>query len=785
MTCPSTERRAGKPVRPIPQKTFDILLNQMVIPENILAECHAHGVEAYPEETCGFIIGNKDDTDSLETVYPMRNIMNELHEEDPEQFPRTGRDGYMIDPREHMKLERTLKKEGKQIKVIYHSHPDVGAYFSEKDKEDALWNGKARYPGITFLVCATNKGKSGDAILADFNATSGDFDITQIPSETSDSSSGLLGGTFGVTGILPTLDFIHEWKNGKRELEYGYFRFIPHKQVIKLQKEFGARMQVRHALTYCSGRAALMELISYLQDSRSQINLHIASTESFIVDALKSLEIIGLPFNFNKLPEADNFTAKGGDVILICPEDPESFVLTNADWLGKFKRFRVPVIVFAELGSKFRQPGLQKGWPNGPTYWVAGFSLPESKSLPFGIRGGVIMSNNDRQMAELEELRKRRGAVLSARDAAVFCKSFAENAETVPDPAESSGVSGTNITSVPEASVVKQLCEWEHAASGLLFPSGMAAIMAVLTLLRKKDKPCVIVIGLLYSETYSLLMDSGRSSTWDAIFLGLHELDRLTEVLTNDTAMVFTETITNPLCGVPDLERIGKLANAQGVPFVVDNTLASPANCRPIDWGADCVIHSTTKYLNGANDHAGGAVLVKCPEKAGALKNLQENWGLEISELETEVLWKRMQDFEERMERFNENSLAVAHFLEEHTAVARVYYASSPSDVSCSFAPKLLSGNGGVVSFVLQNDSEENLRNFYDGKFSSILKAPTLGSNQTLVCPYPLLTHYHDSDEELREIELPRNLIRIAAGCETEIDPILADLDSALSRTTQ
>jgi len=77
------------------------------------------------------------------------------------------------------------------------------------------------------------------------------------------------------------------------------------------------------------------------------------------------------------------------------------------------------------------------------------------------------------------------------------------------------------------------------------------------------------------------------------------------------------------------------------------------------------------------------------------------------------------------------------------------------------------------------------LRNFYDGKFSSILKAPTLGSNQTLVCPYPLLTHYHDSDEELREIELPRNLIRIAAGCETEIDPILADLDSALSRTTQ
>lgn len=132
----------------------------MQIPAQILAQCHAHGVEAYPEESCGFIVGKLDDTESLETVYPMRNIMNELHKEDPEQYPRTGRDGYMIDPREHMKLERSLKKAGKQIKVIYHSHPDVGAYFSEKDKEDALWNGNARYPGITFFGLRDESGES-------------------------------------------------------------------------------------------------------------------------------------------------------------------------------------------------------------------------------------------------------------------------------------------------------------------------------------------------------------------------------------------------------------------------------------------------------------------------------------------------------------------------------------------------------------------------------------------------------------------------------------------------
>ena len=756
----------------------------MRIPEQILAECHAHGVEAYPEESCGFIVGNLDDAESLETVHPMRNIMNELHEEDPEQYPRTGRDGYMIDPREHMKLERSLKKEGKQIKVIYHSHPDVGAYFSEKDKEDALWNGNARYPGITFLVCATNQGKAGDAILADFNTTESDFDITKIPEITPVASSELLGGTFGISGLLPTLDFIHEWKNGKTELEYGYFRFVPPKQVRTFQQQLAVRHQARHGLAYSSGRSSLLELLSYLQDSSLLTNLHLAPSGTFITDALLSLEILPQSFNLNELPDAENFSANEGDVILIVSKNSIKFFRENGEWLGKFKRLRVPVIVYEETASRFWQADIQYEWPIGLSYWIRGFTHTKSRYFDCGIAGGIILSNNDRQMAELLELRKRRGVVLSARNAELFCEKSSVNVENSKSTSEYSEEVETEHGCVHEEAVTKQLCAWENAAGGLLFPSGMAAIMAVLTLLQKKEKPRLIVIGLLYSETYSLLMDSRRFTSYEAVFIGLHELDRLAEVLTKDTAMVITETITNPLCGVPDLERIGKLANAQGVPFVVDNTLASPVNCQPVDWGADYVIHSTTKYLSGTNDHAGGAVLVKCPEKAKDLEKFQQNWGLEISPLETEVLQKRMLDFEERMQRFNENSLAVAHFLEAHSAVNRVYYACSPSDVSSSAAPKLLSGNGGVVSFVLKNDTEDNLRRFYDGEFTSIFKAPTLGSNETLVCPYSLLTHYHDSDEDLLEIELPRHLIRIASGSENEIEPIIADLNSALARTT-
>ena len=758
----------------------------MRIPEQILAECHAHGVEAYPEESCGFIVGNLDDDESLEKVYPMRNIMNDLHNEDPERYPRTGLDGYMINPHEHMKLERSLKKMGKQIKVIYHSHPDVGAYFSEKDKEDALWNGNARYPGITFLVCATNQGKPGDAILADFNATKRDFDITEIPENTTAVSCELLGGTFGISGILPTLDFIHEWKNGKRELEYGYFRFVSPKQVKIFQQQLAARHQARHALAYSSGRSAIFELLYYLKDSRLLTNLHVAYSKKFITDARSSLGIYLHPFSLNKLPAAENFSTKKGNVILIAPEDPKNFIRKNTEWLEKLKLFRVSVIVYEEvISSGFWQMNIKHEWPNGIKYWITDLLLPKSRYIPSRISGGIILSNNDRQMTELSELRKRRGVILSARNAALFCEKFAGNSEGNKIGSENSPEVENEREYFHEKKVTKKLCEWENAASGLLFPSGMAAIMSLMTLLRRNGRTRLIVIGLLYSETYSLLMDFGRSSPFDAVFLGLHELERLPEVLTKDTAMVITETITNPLCEVPDLERIGKLANSQGVPFVVDNTIASPVNCQPIDWGADYVIHSTTKYLSGNNDHAGGAVLVKCPRNANVLKKLQQNWGLVISPLEAKILWKRMHDFKERMLRFNENNLSIANFLKSHPAVERVYYASSPSNFSSSSMPKLLSGSGGVVSFVLKNDTEENLRNFYDGKFSFILKAPTLGSNQTLVCPYSMLTHYHDSDEDLLEIKLPRYLIRIASGSEKAIEPIITDLNSALTRTIQ
>ena len=204
-----------------------------------------------------------------------------------------------------------------------------------------------------------------------------------------------------------------------------------------------------------------------------------------------------------------------------------------------------------------------------------------------------------------------------------------------------------------------------------------------------------------------------------------------------------------------------------------------------IECKQDLANFSVPKYLSGKNDHAGGAILVKNQQNSNSLIEFQQNWGLMISNLETKILHKRLYNFEDRMQRFNANNLVVAHFLESHPAVANVYYAFSQKKLSNAISSKFLSGSGGVVSFVLKNDTEDNLRKFYDGEFKSILKAPTLGSDKTLVCPYSMLTHYHDSDDELKEINLPRHLIRIASGSEKKIEPIINDLKIALERTSK
>lgn len=144
------------------------------IPPALLLQCFAHGAETYPEEGCGVLSG-PDEGDTVDGWHPIANVLNRMHAEDPERYPRTGSDGYFMDPGEMMRLEKSLSAEGRRVKVIVHTHVDVGAYFSQEDKTRALWADEPLLPGMVYLVCGVKERRPDGAILAWWDEGARDF----------------------------------------------------------------------------------------------------------------------------------------------------------------------------------------------------------------------------------------------------------------------------------------------------------------------------------------------------------------------------------------------------------------------------------------------------------------------------------------------------------------------------------------------------------------------------------------------------------------------------------
>ncbi|MGK5091059.1 PLP-dependent transferase [Deltaproteobacteria bacterium TL4] len=754
------------------------------IPQELLDQCFQHGIETYPEEACGVISGNRADPSHLEQVHPMRNVMDEYHAMNPQQYLRTNRNAYLLNPLEQMKLERSLKKQEKSLKIIYHTHPDVGAYFSEQDQADALWNGAPRFPGVSYLVCGITQGKPEGAVLVHFNPESNSFDLHELPVKKESTLKRLadyitptisfpenssefrhfetVGGKHAVTAQLPRLEDIIDWQEGRCELSSGYYRFVDHPLLYRLQQGLQHYYEVRNCWGYTSFQAALMELLDYLLLSKPEMTLKVITTagteeERYVKESLPGLQTTMLQTTADQLKALEPWSQKKDDILVVAMKDPRPFIEGQLSFLQQIKKQRIPVVVCSNhLPSA---PLLAEG----STYWVSNISFGSHT-----IEGGVILSNADRQMAELNERRKRRGTVLSSRNIEFLMNDT---------PAQE--------TNIALKQVSQQLCTMEKAHQAFLFPSGMNTIATLFSLLRSPKKSQIIAIGHLYTDTYALLTyDRLRIGSSQNVFLDSNEIDQLPDVITEQTAAIITETITNPLNDVPDLEAIAKTAHQYHIPFIVDNTFATPYNCNPLTLGADYVVHSTTKYLNGTNDHAGGAVLVRNAQQAELIQQFQQQWHNQLSPLEAEVLWEHLQDLDERMPKFNQNALKVATFLNAHPAVQKVYFNALPSHSSYEVAQKILRGPGSVVSFVLKENHLEALRRFYNAPLDPILKAPSLGSNQTLLCPYTLLAHYHEEDRLLAELHLSRYLIRIAVGCEETIEPILAGLQRGLEQVS-
>lgn len=322
----------------------------------------------------------------------------------------------------------------------------------------------------------------------------------------------------------------------------------------------------------------------------------------------------------------------------------------------------------------------------------------------------------------------------------------------------------------------KNLAALEGGVAAHCFASGMAAIDTVLKLLKSGDH--VIVSDNTYGGTYRLFERVMRGFGLDFSYVDTTEAINVENALRENTRMIFLETPTNPIMALADLEGIGKLAKANDICLVVDNTFMSPYFLRPIEWGADVVVHSTTKYLNGHSDSVGGVVITSRVENAERIGFLQNAVGAILSPFDSFLIMRGTKTLALRMQQHDENGRQVAAFLDEHPKIQKVYYPGLPQHSQHERAKQLMTGFGGMIAF--ETGSLAAARGVLDNVRLCAL-AESLGGVETLISHPATMTHASVPMEQRSRLGITDGLVRISVGIE-DVEDIIADLDTALQR---
>src|SRR5216117_1464745 len=320
----------------------------------------------------------------------------------------------------------------------------------------------------------------------------------------------------------------------------------------------------------------------------------------------------------------------------------------------------------------------------------------------------------------------------------------------------------------------RNLAALEGARFGYAFASGMAAIDATMRLVKAGDH--VIVSDNTYGGTFRLFNRVLSNYGIEFDFVDTSEVTSVEAAIKDNTRMVFVETPTNPVMIVTDLQAVSDLAHAAGARVVCDNTFMSPYLQRPLEFGVDIVVHSTTKYLNGHSDGIGGMVVLNNEDDAAWIAFVQNSAGAILSPFDSWLVIRGTKTLALRMEQHDKSGRAVAAFLEEHPKVRKIYYPGSPSHKQHELAKRQQHGFGGMVAFDV-GSLEAAKKVLETVKLCTL--AESLGGVETLICHPATMTHASVSAEARERLGITDGLVRISVGIEDTQD-IIADLDQAL-----
>jgi cystathionine beta-lyase/cystathionine gamma-synthase len=326
------------------------------------------------------------------------------------------------------------------------------------------------------------------------------------------------------------------------------------------------------------------------------------------------------------------------------------------------------------------------------------------------------------------------------------------------------------------AALERNIAALEGARFGYAFASGMAAIDATLRLIKSGEH--VVVSDNTYGGTYRLFSRILANYQIEFDYVDTSEITNVEAALKENTRMVFLETPTNPVMILTDLEAVSNLAHAAGARVVCDNTFMSPYLQRPLEFGVDIVVHSTTKYLNGHSDGVGGVVVLNDEEDANWLGFVQNGVGAILSPFDSWLVLRGTKTLALRMEQHDRSGRAVAAFLEEHPKVQKIYYPGSLSHRQHELAKRQQKGFGGMVAFDV--GSLEAARTVLESVKLCTL-AESLGGVETLISHPATMTHASVLPETRERLGITDGLVRISVGIE-DTDDIIADLDQALKK---
>ncbi|MHA2009399.1 MAG: PLP-dependent transferase [Promethearchaeota archaeon] len=544
-----------------------------------------------------------------------------------------------------------------------------------------------------------------------------------------------IGGFHGVSAIFPKLKDIIGYEEGNILVNRGYPRFVTHPSVKEVEEIHKKRYGAKAALCCHSFEAAIFLVVDFL--IQNETNFWISKTVQTDV-----IELINKSFPGNiKITDIS-------DAVIMIKDVTET---------NNIKKVRNKVIVGIASQDAWNMEGISD---------IFDIVIFHDKKRDIGIillyAGLKFLSNRTIVMAELIVLRRHAGLIASSRKTLQKKKISSEKIKIIEENLKS------NISGL----------EFSNSKECLLFPSGMAAVFAALYSLFSPQRNKFISLGSLYVDSLRILEKWPKKlGLEETLFVRKNYEEELSSLIDEKTAGVIFEFPTNPLLELVDVDKIVTIAHSNGAKVICDSTVATPYNFNPFKHDIDIIVHSTTKFLSGKNNHIGGLLLARDEKLFKKIEHFKNTTNLDMCFDDMKVLSRNIKKFEKRMVKINENTLEIANFLSTEKNVKQVYYPLLKSDPNYNLSKKYLKGGSGVLSFTFTDSSYSTAEKFYDNLKPPILKGPSLGSEKTLLSPYVIMAHYNDSEEDLKRFGFDLYLMRISVGIEP-VDKIIKSLEN-------